>query len=100
MRGEINMLSYTNRFTYLDMDLIEELQDDLNEISNYGEIVSINSTMGTTEVHMFADAFCNLFEEWEERKVTPSMMKRSKTVNGIHYFSYENIEIEEDEEIE
>src|SRR5699024_3352891 len=52
------------------------------------------------EVHMFADAFCNLFEEWEERKVTPSMMKRSKTVNGIHYFSYENIEIEEDEEIE
>lgn len=94
------MLSYTNRFTYLDMGLIEELKEDLNELSKYDEIVSINSTMGTTEVHMLEDGFCNLFEEWEERKVTPSMMKRRKTVNGIHYFSYENIEIEEDEEIE
>lgn len=94
------MLSYTNRFTYLDMDLIEELKEDLNELSKYDGIVSINSTMGTTEVHMLEDAFCNLFEEWELKIVTPSMMKRSKTVNGIHYFSYENIEIEEDEEIE
>lgn len=93
------MLSYTNKFTRLDMGVIEDLQDELNKISKYGEIVSISSSVGTTEVHMFEDAFCNLFDEWEERKVTPSMLKRSKTVNKVYYFSYEDIEVE-DEEIE